>query len=121
MASVVILGCTNQSNTGEVVLAKEETVTVKVLLEKDGEITEKEVEMEKGSNGLDAVKKAFRIEATEYATGSFVNSINGITPEEGYFWGLYVNGEFAEKAIDLYEVKEGMEIKWKYTRFEEAF
>ncbi len=52
----------------------------------------------------------------EYDFGSMVESINGLINTKDKAWIYYVNGESATVGADQYELNDGDEIEWKYTK-----
>ena len=54
-------------------------------------------------------------EAENYPSlGYFVKSINGVRNSGGYYWTLYVNGQYSTLGATQYILKEGDKIEWKY-------
>ncbi|HEY9583963.1 MAG TPA: DUF4430 domain-containing protein [Candidatus Paceibacterota bacterium] len=59
--------------------------------------------------------KPFIFEAENYPSlGYFVKSINGVKNSGGYYWTLYVNGQYSTLGATQYILKEGDRIEWKY-------
>lgn len=117
MVSALMFGCINQNNGVPDYLA---AVDVKVF---DGEkyLVDKTVTVGHGTNGLDIMEEATEIEYTMQAYGAFVTSIAGREAAQDEYWALYVNREYADKGISLYEAENGMEIEWKLENINEAF
>ncbi len=61
------------------------------------------------------------VEYQEYDFGVFVESINGQDSNNDYFWALYVNDEFAQKAADRIELQAGDEVQWRWEEVEDNF
>ncbi|MEW6295337.1 MAG: DUF4430 domain-containing protein [Candidatus Diapherotrites archaeon] len=118
MASVLLLGCTSQSNSAPAT-AKELVKATFILEKADGSTETKTIEVEKGSNAFDAMKKVFSVQAKKSSFGEFIESIEGIKPDAEHFWALYVDGKFATKAIDAYTLDKDTEIKWSYKNVSE--
>lgn len=101
-------GCTEEISSGEMV-----NVSIRVDYLGDDLVNET-IEVAQGSSGLDAMKKVAEVQYQDSAYGAFVQGINNVKSDESYYWALYVNGNYADRAIDQYEMDEGMEILWKY-------
>jgi len=65
-----------------------------------------------GENALELLLEVTEVESTQYDFGKFIESINGTTPDSGYFWKLYVNGAGAQVGADQLETKSGDVIEW---------
>ncbi|MFH1587447.1 MAG: DUF4430 domain-containing protein [Candidatus Diapherotrites archaeon] len=101
-------GCTEESPSGEM-------TTVSISVDYLGtDLVNASVEVAQGSNGLDAMKKVTEVQYQDSAYGAFVQGIGGVESDDFYYWALYVNGSYADRAIDQYEMEEGMEILWKF-------
>ena len=129
---LLVLGCTEPisniaengsanigDTSGDETAQETNYVSGTFILEKDNEIIYNEThEIEKGTNAFDAILELFGEENIEYqeyvGMGIFVNSINGIAGDSEHYWALYINGEYAEKAINAHFFDEDMEVKWVY-------
>jgi len=86
----------------------------------DGQIIlEEEFEVSKGTNAFEAMRHEMNVDYTQYAFGSMVNSIEGVSAPEGYYLALYVNGEYAMKGISDYIIDEDISIEWKAEKIED--
>lgn len=72
----------------------------------------------KGITALEAMDLMVPVKYTESAYGAFVTSINGVSAGEGYYWALYVDGEYASQGIGQYLVEESMTVEWKQEKIE---
>ncbi len=115
--SALTLGCTSP---GTEVPSSGETVTIKLTVEAGGEVKEETVQVPKGSNGLQAMKEKFDVIYSESLYGAFMKSIDGVEADSKHFWALFVNENFADKAIDRYVFQEDAEIKWRMLSVEEG-
>ena len=97
-----------------------EIVTVLVKASDNGQIVlDKVIQVEKGSNAFEAMKKADPLlEFEEFSFGVMVNGINGVSPVENSFWALYINGEMAAVGISSVLVEGNMLIEWKTEEIE---
>jgi len=81
----------------------------------------KQISVQSGTNALTALKSIsdLNIESKEYAgMGTFVTAINGVAGDSEYFWALYVNDKFADKAIDKYVLDADTKISWKLEKID---
>jgi len=112
LLSLLLAGCTET-------VPREETVLLTISAEANGEtILEKQVEVLKGSNALDAMQANSELETQEFDFGVMISGIGGVSAGENEYWALYVNGAYAEKGIADYSIEENMEIAWKLESFE---
>ncbi len=103
------IGCTSQENSSA------EIVNVFIRVDYLGQdLVNETIEVAQGSSGLDAMKKVTEVQYQDSAYGAFVQGIGGVESDDSYYWALYVNGNYADKAIDGYEMDEGTEILWKF-------
>lgn len=49
----------------------------------------------------------------KYDFGIFVESINGVKPDDKHFWKLYLNGQGAQVGADSLQTHKGDVIEWK--------
>ena len=115
LLALLTLGCTSttQNNPGTA------NATIKIIGAEGNEITNQTIQIEKGKNGLDALKQVAAVETKEYVgIGSMVLSINGIKPDSEHFWALYVDGQFADKAIDAYIIDKDILIELKLEKID---
>ena len=121
MASILILGCTSpktETPNNGIQLEKGE-VLVKLIIDDNVSPESFDVIAAKGSNGLEIMQQVVDVKYNESLYGVFVNEINGIKPAEGSGWSLYVNGVYANKAVDRYSFSQDGNILWKIESFEE--
>jgi len=91
-----------------------ETVKLRLIVEgRDGIILDREITLEKGTNAFDAMKANADVRFVEYDFGPFIKEIEGVKPQAGEYWALYVNEEIAMQGISAYTLEEDTEIKWK--------
>lgn len=92
---------------------KQEVVQVTVS-QNNGEkvITEKEVEVQKGSSVMEVMKNNFEIETA--SGGGFITTIEGVeaVQSESMAWFYTVNGKEAEVGAKEYELEPGDEVVW---------
>lgn len=70
---------------------------------------------ESGTLALELVQQLADIETKDFgAAGKFVTSINGLTADEGHYWGFYVNDQFAQKGVSQTVLQEGDTIRFTY-------
>ncbi|MCD8484726.1 DUF4430 domain-containing protein [Candidatus Woesebacteria bacterium] len=50
--------------------------------------------------------------------GKFVQSINGLASDEMYFWGFYVNDEFAQAGVSQTQLQPNDTIRFTYEKIE---
>lgn len=64
----------------------------------------------------DALSSLGLIEGEESTYGLYVKTVDGITHdynEDGMYWALYINGEYAQTGVDSTEIKEGESYSFK--------
>lgn len=79
---------------------------------------EKTFEVQKGTNALEAMQQNVQTEVQTFSFGVMMQSINGVAPQEGYYLALYMNGQYAEKGIQEYQINEDTSIEWKTEKIE---
>lgn len=73
-----------------------------------------------GSTVLDAMESleaggAFRFMSKEFSgMGAFIESINGKTNSNGFYWILYVNGTPSQIGVSQTHVRAGDSLEWRY-------
>lgn len=67
-----------------------------------------------GENAFELLQEVAEIEYQQYDFGVFVESINGISINDQYFWALYVNGEQSQTGADKTILKLGDTVEWRY-------
>lgn len=121
MAVAGISGCITQSNNDANAGTTAETAKLLFTIASDGNTMTKFAYVEKGTNAFGAMKGLFDVEYTEYAgMGVMVNSINGIaaSADEFEYWALYVDGVYADRGIDGYEIENDTHIKFELTKWQ---
>jgi len=112
----------NQTQTIEIQKNPSQVSVQFQLIGKDNSlIFSKSISVQNGTNALAALKTIpdLNIDSKEYARmGTFVNAINGIKGDNEYFWSLYVNDKFADKAIDKYVLDADTKITWKFEKID---
>lgn len=71
------------------------------------------VKIETGENALEVLKRAHNVETKHYSFGDLVQSIDGVSGENGKYWIYYVNGKKASEGASVYLPKNGDKIEWK--------
>ncbi len=115
LISLLLLGCPNTNHNNEKINVKVEVY--------DGihKLFDEEIQVNKGTNGLEAtIQVANNVEYQSSAFGVFVTSIGGVESDSEHYWALYVNGEYANKAIDKYILNEDTAITWKLEKISES-
>jgi hypothetical protein len=87
--------------------------TLKVYDAEEEALVNKFGVVEKGITALEAMESLVPVEYSTSEYGAFVTSINGVTPGEGHYWALYVDGEYATQGISAYILEENMSVEWK--------
>jgi len=67
-----------------------------------------------GQAALELVQAEVELTLKEYPFGTMVEGVNGLMADSGHFWGLYQNGEFAQKGIAEIILQAGETITLKY-------
>lgn len=95
---------------------QEAQVTFKIFVE-ETQITEKTTE---GTNAFDAMQEVFEISYQDYGSlGVMIETIDGISPGQGNFWKLFVNGQEAQLGISNITLEENMTIEWKTEKIQD--
>src|SRR3989338_3075173 len=104
LLAVLLSGCTSQTATNSGLNTETAKAAIKIIDANGNEIFGKTIDFAKGSNGLNVLENSgLQVEAKTYVgMGSMVTGINGITADSAHYWALYVNGAYADKAIDAY-------------------
>ena len=121
MAAALLLtcGCTSPSDSGTV---SGETVSahIKAIDAEGNDLVDRTVEVGKGTNALEAMEKAALVRYDVYVgMGAFVTAINNISAGSGEYWALYVDGNYADRAIDAYVLNADTNILWKMEKLSE--
>lgn len=66
-----------------------------------------------GKNAFELLTAAAAVEFKSYDFGVFVESINGVKPDEKHFWKLYINGAESQVGADKLQTKDGDVVEWK--------
>lgn len=119
MGITLLSGCLNQSEEQG---SGKEKLPVQIIINFGDKNISKEIMIEKGKNGLQAMELAgIKLEKKAFPTGSFITAIEGKPQTQGYFWALYVNEKFADKSIDSYKITKKTIIEWKYEKISNDF
>ena len=65
-----------------------------------------------GKNTFELLKERTSVESKQYDFGVFIESINGVKPDDKHFWKLYVNGQASQVGADQSQTKRGDIIEW---------
>lgn len=119
----VLTGCAdtqgagnNNDSSSEVTSSQEkaEVVHVTISVSVDGEAIDdgtQELELEEGTNLLEAMKEHYEIEETD----TFITAINGHSQDTdaGKYWLFDLNGEMAPTGANDTVLQEGDVVEWK--------
>jgi hypothetical protein len=108
---LIASGCTTQKEI------EKTKINVKLIFEAENYYKELNVKVEKNSNAFDVLNANAKIEFKQYSFGKFIESINGIKPKENEYWAIYVNGKYSEKGIELIQLTDDTELKFKIEKF----
>jgi hypothetical protein len=114
LSFVFVLGCTQTVDQTDSTATESVSVSFRYVDVQGIALIDKEFEALKGANAFDALKNNFEVDYDEYAFGPFVKSFDGITPAEGEYLALYVNGLYAEKGISEYVLSEDASIEFRF-------
>ena len=98
----------------------ENAIAVTISVMEDGEVIDegtKSLEVEEGTNLLEAMKDNYEVEAEE----NFITSINGHEQDDeaGKYWLFDINGEESMVGADQVELKEGDLVEFDLSPYEE--
>ena len=116
MALVLTSGCIKQNSS----TTSAEKVNFQLLIEANGEETSQSISVPKGTNALEAMKMLADVNYSTSAFGAFVTSINGIANTSDSYWLFWIEGKFAEKAIDAYAINKDTVVIWRFLNAEES-
>lgn len=69
---------------------------------------------QEGRNALDVLKSNYNVQTKSFGDlGEFVQSINGVEPDNKHFWAMYVNGEVSQVGAGSYITKSTDTVEWK--------
>lgn len=117
MALVLTSGCIRQSDSSAINLEK---VNFQLIIEANGEEASQSIDVAKGTNAFEAMKMLADVNYSTSAFGVFINSINGISNTADTYWLFWIDGKFAEKAIDAYSVEKDTVVIWRFLGAEES-
>lgn len=67
-----------------------------------------------GKTALELLKSNYSVETKSFGDlGEYVQSINGIAPDNTHFWSMYVNGQQSQVGASAYITKSSDTIDWK--------
>lgn len=66
-----------------------------------------------GKTALEILKNKFNVQTKEFSGGEFVQTINGVTPDDKHYWSFYVNGAEATVGASQYVTKDSDKVEWK--------
>ena len=116
MALVLTSGCIKQNSS----TTSAEKVNFQLLIEANGTEITKSIDVNKGTNALEAMKMLADVNYSTSAFGAFINSINGISNTADSYWLFWIDGTFAEKAIDAYAINKDTVVIWRFLNAEES-
>jgi hypothetical protein len=70
-----------------------------------------------GTTVFDILNQSANVTYTQYSYGLFIESINGVSNNEGgsgFYWQYWVNDELAPVAADQYVLLDSDQVLWKY-------
>lgn len=73
-----------------------------------------------GQTALELLEANANVKTQEFDFGVMIQSINGLAADDSHFWGLYVNGEFAQTGASETILEEGDIIEWRYEEFDSS-
>lgn len=91
---LIASGCGQQaSQEGKQIL-----FSLKVIDDQNKDVFEKQLDTKNGTNLFDALKdNNVEFEYKEYSFGVFITGIEGLSPAEGEYLAIYVDGKYSEK------------------------
>ncbi len=92
------------------VLGEGKTEFTFTVTDDKGEVTTYEIHTDKKIVG-EALQELELIEGEEGQYGLYVKTVNGMTfdyDKDGKYWSFYVDGEYAQKGIDMTEIEKGV-------------
>ncbi len=98
-------------------LPEKETATNTVLIIDYGNTTQESYTGLSGITVFDILNQSANITYTQYSDGLFIDSINGVSNNEGgsgFYWQYWVNDELAPVAADQYVLSDSDQVLWKY-------
>jgi len=87
-------------------------INASVIFEIDGQLG-KEFIVTDPINAFELMRQWFVLEYQEFEFGPMINCINGVCSQEDEYWSLFVNGVYAEKGINQYEITQDIKFSWK--------
>lgn len=118
MALVLTSGCIRQSEgSGSATAGK---ANFQLLIEANGKETSQSIDVNRGTNALEAMKMLADVNYSTSAFGAFVTSINGTPNTADSYWLFWIDGNFAEKAIDAYAINRDTVVIWRFLGAEES-
>lgn len=104
---LVLAGCTNQTQ-------KNGELSVKIVVKDlSNETLIDKVEYVSTNQTLFDLMLKHDIEYQNYSFGPFITSIAGVSSNNGTYWGLYLNGQYAEKGVNEIKLEENLTVLWK--------
>ncbi|MBN2225768.1 MAG: DUF4430 domain-containing protein [candidate division Zixibacteria bacterium] len=69
-----------------------------------------------GKTVLEITRDSVSVEYTESAMGAFVNAVDSVANDGGYWWVYTINDSIAQVACDKYITTDGDKITWYYRK-----
>ncbi len=66
-----------------------------------------------GKNAFVLLQATTAVEFKQYDFGVFVQSINGLKPDDKHFWKFYVNGQESQVGADTVQAHNGDILEWR--------
>ena len=118
---LLLTGCNNKANNKDNNFVNK--VTIVIVDDKKKELFNKEVET-KNKYLIDVLKEneEIKLEYEDNKYGAYITSLMGIdqkTTDKGmYYWGYYIDDEYAEVGISNCEIKKDSTYKFVYEYYE---
>ena len=66
-----------------------------------------------GKTAMELLKENYTVVTKDYpGLGEFVESINGVKPDQNHFWSYYIDGKPAQVGASSYKTKNSDQIEW---------
>jgi hypothetical protein len=75
---------------------------------------------EAGETPFSLLTENTEVKSDQYDFGVFVKAINQQASNSDYYWALYVNEEYAQKAADQIDLNVGDKVEWRWEQVQTA-
>lgn len=115
---LVSAGCVKNTSNNSEIKTQAPLEQVQVVQKVEGQPEQKTLNFNKQENktALDLLKASYKVETKTFSgMGEFVESIEGVKPDNKHYWEFIVNDKSSNVGAGEYKLVNGDRIEWKLT------